>query len=166
MGRGDIFGEMAILGNQTRLATAVCSGQCVLSVARADNLDALIEHNPEFARKLLETLARRHHASERNFMNTIRRMKTGTGRTNALLLSLMKMTFACTGGDPDRIDFDYDFLARKIRCDRETAVRIVEIISSCRDSSDLEEFIDKETAGTIIEAFREYPLIIKGTSKK
>ncbi len=166
MGRGDIFGEMAILGNQTRLATAVCSGKCVLSVARGDNLDALIEHNPEFARKLLETLARRHHASEQNFMNIIRRMKTGTGKTNNLLLSLVKMALACTGGDPDRIDFDYDFLAGKIRCDRETAVKIVEIIASCRDSADLEEIMDRETAGSIIAAFREYPLIVRGAAKK
>ncbi len=166
MGRGDIFGEMAILGNQTRLATAVCIGECVLAVARADNLDALITHNPEFARKLLETLARRHHASERNFMNIIRRMNTSTGKTNTLLLSLIKMTLACAGGGPDRIDFDYDFLAGKIRCDRESAVRIVEIIASCRDGSELEEFIDRETASAIIAAFREYPLAFRGDAKK
>lgn len=166
MGRGDIFGEMAILGNQTRLATAVCSGQCVLAVARADNLDALIAHNPEFARMLLETLARRHHASERNYLNIIGRMKSTTGKTNTLLLSLVKMSLACAGGGPDRVDFDYDFLAGKIRCDRETAVKIVEMISSCRDGSELEEFMDRETAGAIIAAFREYPLAVRGDAKK
>jgi len=166
MGRGDIFGEMAILGNQTRLATAVCGGQCVLAVARADNLDALIAHNPEFARMLLETLARRHHASERNYLNIIGRMKSTTGKTNTLLLSLVKMSLACAGGGPDRIDFDYDFLAGKIRCDRETAVKIVEMISSCRDGSELEEFMDRETAGAIIAAFREFPLVVRGDSKK
>ncbi|MBP7737677.1 MAG: cyclic nucleotide-binding domain-containing protein [Spirochaetes bacterium] len=166
MGRGDIFGEMAILGNQTRLATAVCSGQCVLAVARADNLDALIEHNPEFARKLLETLARRHHDSERNYLNIIGRMKSTTGKTNTLLLSLVKMTLACSGGDSAGNNFNYDLLAQKIRCDRETAVKIVEMISSCRDGSDLEELIDRETAGAIITAFREYPLAVRGDAKK
>ncbi|MEM7183778.1 MAG: cyclic nucleotide-binding domain-containing protein [Spirochaetota bacterium] len=62
---GQIFGELAILGGQTRAATAICDTDCILAVASSENLRALISGNQEFSYKLIETLAKRIKNSEK-----------------------------------------------------------------------------------------------------
>lgn len=61
---GEVFGEMALVGDQPRAATAVCRTDCVLAVADGDNLEALIENSPAFASRLIRTLSRRMNSSE------------------------------------------------------------------------------------------------------
>ncbi len=63
-GPGDIFGEMAVVGDQPRAATAVCRTDCVLAVADGDNLEALIQNSPDFAGKLIRVLCQRMNSSE------------------------------------------------------------------------------------------------------
>ena len=62
---GDIFGEMAIVGNQPRLATAICKSDCILAIADGDNLDALIDNNPEFTHALITNFAHSLENSEK-----------------------------------------------------------------------------------------------------
>jgi len=62
---GQIFGEMSILGNQPRSATAICMTNCVVATADGNNLEALIKGNPDFSLKLIQTLATRIGYSER-----------------------------------------------------------------------------------------------------
>ena len=64
LGPGDIFGEMAVVGAQPRAATAVCKTDCTLAVADGDNLDALIQNNPDFAGQLIRVLCQRMNSSE------------------------------------------------------------------------------------------------------
>lgn len=71
LSEGDIFGEMAIVGNQPRLATAVCRTECLLAVAEADNLDVLIENNPAFTQRLIKIFANRLHASEQTLLKSM-----------------------------------------------------------------------------------------------
>ncbi|MBN1531377.1 MAG: cyclic nucleotide-binding domain-containing protein, partial [Spirochaetes bacterium] len=73
-GRGEIFGEMALMGDQPRLATAVCKTDCVLAVAEADNLEALIGNNPLFVQKLIRRLANQFQESEAVMFRSIRQL--------------------------------------------------------------------------------------------
>ncbi len=75
LGEGDIFGEMAIVGNQPRAASARCQTDCELAVADDDNLDALIESNPDFTLRLIRNLANRMKSSEQRMGNTIAYLK-------------------------------------------------------------------------------------------
>jgi len=64
LGEGDIFGELALVGDQPRAASARCSTDATLAVASSDNLEAMIRSNPDFASKLIRQLARQWHRSE------------------------------------------------------------------------------------------------------
>ncbi len=73
---GEIFGEMSILGNQPRSATAVCMTNSVVATADGENLEALIKGNPEFSLKLIRTLAQRVGASERFMREKINELES------------------------------------------------------------------------------------------
>ncbi|MFN3605221.1 MAG: cyclic nucleotide-binding domain-containing protein [Leptonema sp. (in: bacteria)] len=53
---GDIFGEMALVSDSLRSATAICLDDCTLAVAHKDHLEALIQANPEFVMDLIKNL--------------------------------------------------------------------------------------------------------------
>ncbi len=72
---GEIFGEMSILGNQPRTASAVCMTNCVVATADGDNLEALIKGNPDFSLKLIQTLATRIGYSERLLKSRIQEIE-------------------------------------------------------------------------------------------
>lgn len=72
---GEIFGEMSILGNQPRTASAICMTNCVVATADGDNLEALIKGNPDFSLKLIQTLATRIGYSERLLKSRIQEVE-------------------------------------------------------------------------------------------
>jgi len=71
LGPGEILGEMAILGNNKRNATAVCSRNSMLVVAGIDELKTLIQYNPDFAYALLKKLAGRTNESQKILIENI-----------------------------------------------------------------------------------------------
>ena len=72
---GQIFGEMSILGNQPRTASAICMTNCVVATADGDNLEALIKGNPDFSLQLIKTLATRVGYSERLLKSRIQEIE-------------------------------------------------------------------------------------------
>lgn len=72
---GEIFGEMSILGNQPRTASAICMTNSVVATADGDNLEALIKGNPDFSLKLIQTLATRIGYSERLLKSRIQEVE-------------------------------------------------------------------------------------------
>lgn len=62
---GDIFGEMAILEQQPRSATAVAQDEVKALVFNRQNFELLLKSNPEIAIKLLKTFARRIYEAKR-----------------------------------------------------------------------------------------------------
>lgn len=62
---GEIFGEMALIGQNSRAASAICVGDCLIASARKDNIEALVENNPEFAMSMIRTLIDRIQMSEK-----------------------------------------------------------------------------------------------------
>ena len=59
LGKGEFFGEMSLLDDSPRSATAMCSKEAKLLVMSDDQLDSYISSNPDFAVKMIRNLARR-----------------------------------------------------------------------------------------------------------
>ncbi|NDV24475.1 Crp/Fnr family transcriptional regulator [Desulfovibrio sp. JC022] len=62
--RGDIFGEMSLLANQKRTASAEASSFCELVVLTEEMMKKLLQSSPETVRKMLELLAKRVAATD------------------------------------------------------------------------------------------------------
>jgi CRP-like cAMP-binding protein len=59
LGAGEFLGEMAILNNRPRSATAVCAEDCRLLVIDAKTFEAMIRSNSEIAVRLIKKLSDR-----------------------------------------------------------------------------------------------------------
>ncbi|MBN1837393.1 MAG: Crp/Fnr family transcriptional regulator [Spirochaetales bacterium] len=57
--KGDIFGEMAIVEGKPRSATAIAVTPCRMLVMNEALLDSMLEHNPDFAKKMIRILSER-----------------------------------------------------------------------------------------------------------
>mgnify|MGYP000714896733 CR=1 FL=1 len=65
---GDVFGEMAILEEQPRSATAIALDRVKLLKFHRDNFDALLSGNPALAYKLLVIFSKRIYEAKRRLM--------------------------------------------------------------------------------------------------
>ena len=65
---GDIFGEMAILEEEPRSASAISVGHVKLFKFHRDNFEALLHGNPQLAYKLLVIFAKRIYDQKRRLM--------------------------------------------------------------------------------------------------
>src|SRR5512145_1520197 len=65
---GDIFGEMAILEQQPRSATALAEDEVKVLVFNRQNFELLLKSNPEIAIKLLKTFTKRIYDAKRQLM--------------------------------------------------------------------------------------------------
>jgi RsiW-degrading membrane proteinase PrsW (M82 family) len=68
LGPGSIFGEMALVSDRPRSATAECLTDCVVAVAHRDHLDALIQSNPDFVLGLIQNLIKIIHKNEEELL--------------------------------------------------------------------------------------------------
>ncbi len=59
VGEGSIIGEMALLGDSPRSATAVAMGECRLVVINQERFLGLIKETPEFAINVMRMMADR-----------------------------------------------------------------------------------------------------------
>ncbi|MBW7857269.1 MAG: cyclic nucleotide-binding domain-containing protein [Leptonema sp. (in: Bacteria)] len=66
---GDIFGEMAILDNKPRSATAVVAEETKMMAINKDNFEALVKSNPNIAVKLITLLSERIWTAYRQLAN-------------------------------------------------------------------------------------------------
>lgn len=65
---GDVFGEMAILEEEPRSASAVAMDHVKLLKFHRDNFDALLQGNPQLAYKLLVIFSKRIYDAKRRLM--------------------------------------------------------------------------------------------------
>jgi CRP-like cAMP-binding protein len=68
LGPGDVFGEMAILEEQPRSATAIAMDSVRVLKFHRDNFDALLQGNPQLAYKLLLIFSKRIYDAKRRLM--------------------------------------------------------------------------------------------------
>ncbi|CEM63210.1 Crp/Fnr family transcriptional regulator [Treponema phagedenis] len=65
---GEIFGEMAILDNSPRSASAIAYDDTVVLEFNKENFEVLMTGNPAIAMRLLKTFVRRIYTQKRRFM--------------------------------------------------------------------------------------------------
>ncbi len=142
---GDIFGEMAIVGNQPRLATAVCRTECLLAVAEADNLDVLIENNPVFTQRLIKIFANRLHASELTLLKSMADIDSCSKKREELLMSICKILFLASVQERDGTNAldktDTGLIASKLGMDEKSARKVLNRIIAAGDVSRLDDVI-------------------------
>lgn len=68
--KGDMFGEMALLENKPRSASAIAFSDCVLMVVNRSNFNQMVSSQPQMISKLTTTLADRLWSMYRQLDNT------------------------------------------------------------------------------------------------
>ncbi len=71
--KGEFFGEMAVLTNEPRTATAEVIEPSKILVVDADTFETLIRTHSEIALKMLQNLASRLHETDKKLSNLSRR---------------------------------------------------------------------------------------------
>jgi CRP/FNR family transcriptional regulator, cyclic AMP receptor protein len=69
--KGDIFGEMALIDKKARSAAAVATAPTKLLVMNENLFEAVIERNPDFAKKMIRILSERLRRSNSILQNLI-----------------------------------------------------------------------------------------------
>lgn len=69
LGKGDMFGEMALLENKPRSASAIAHSDCVLMVVNRSNFNQMVSTQPQMIAKLTNTLAERLWSMYRSLDN-------------------------------------------------------------------------------------------------
>lgn len=69
LGKGDMFGEMALLENKPRSASAIAHSDCVVMVVNRSNFNQMVSTQPQMIAKLTTTLADRLWSMYRSLDN-------------------------------------------------------------------------------------------------
>lgn len=83
---GDIFGEMAILDNKPRSATAICAEDATLLAINKANFEGMVKAQPQLATKLITLLSERIWTAYRQLANLM--ISDPLGRLYDTLLTL------------------------------------------------------------------------------
>lgn len=120
---GDFFGEMALLNNEKRSATATCMSNVELLEINAQGFEYMLRKSPDVALRLVKGLSER--IREMNQVLTILIHKDDATR---VMLSLVK---ALKGGTKTkfgvRFRFDKDEISKKMNVDIEKISEIIQM---------------------------------------
>jgi len=81
--KGDIFGEMALIDQKSRSATAIATKPTKLLCITEEHFDSVLQKNPDFSRKLIKVLSERLRRA-----NTIIKSIMSTNKQNQVLNGL------------------------------------------------------------------------------
>ncbi len=82
---GDIFGEMALIENKKRSASAIATTNTKLLVLNEHLFDSMLGENPDFARKMIKMLSERLRRTNTTLQNVL-----GTNRQNQVYEGLVQ----------------------------------------------------------------------------
>jgi CRP-like cAMP-binding protein len=68
--KGEFFGEMALLENKPRSASAIAFSDCRVMVVNRSNFDNMVQNQPQLIARLTMTLSERLWSMHRNLINT------------------------------------------------------------------------------------------------
>jgi CRP/FNR family transcriptional regulator len=108
---GDIFGEMAILENKPRNATATASGTVKLMAVSKTNFDFVVKKHPEIADKIITLLSERIWFMHSHISNMLI-SDPETRLYDALYLQLIKNRVNIRKNEEYVFDFEFDDLIR------------------------------------------------------
>ncbi|MGV7927314.1 MAG: cyclic nucleotide-binding domain-containing protein [Spirochaetota bacterium] len=166
MEQGQIFNELALLGDTKRTVTVVCETRCILAQASADNLEALIKNNPDFALALAQKLAHRVDQSQTalsesmDYMGKLLRVRSWKAR-NALLL-VLGMLGQKRVDSTYVVELDPDFLNGDIPAIADDLLRYInQALESEESDENTDDDIDSDTVSTIEEYLGEFNLELR-----
>ncbi len=167
MEAGEIFGEMAIVGDNPRAATAVCATDCVLAISEKDNLESLIRNNPDFAVSLIKKLAERVHMSESILSENIKDLHKQKKDNERFFHVAMLLTLIGLGYSPDKDRLTLNLNLKKIEnvmrhLDDETASDIINLVMKRQQNIILSENdVDEKTLKAVDRIYSKYNIDIK-----
>ena len=95
--RGDMFGELALIENKPRTASAIAHEECVLMVVNRKNFDQMVTTQPQMIARLTTMLAERLWAQHRQLTNSqIQDLSHRMVDTLALQLEKLKIPLETT----------------------------------------------------------------------
>lgn len=101
---GDVFGEMALLDNKPRSATAISYGETKIMAVNKDNFKNMISSQPQLITKIITLLAERTWVVYRQLLNL--KISDNTGRTyDMLLVQLEKNKIPIKHGQSYKFEF-------------------------------------------------------------
>jgi CRP-like cAMP-binding protein len=108
--KGDIFGEMALLENKPRSASAIAYDACKLMVVNSQNFNQMVTTQPQLIARLTTTLADRLWAMNRQLENT--QIRDPVSKLfDMLALQLEKAKIQVSSGVPHQFDITPEDLA-------------------------------------------------------
>ncbi len=117
VGQGDIFGEMAILDNKPRSASAISFGNSVMLAINKENFKGMVIEQPQLATKIITLLSERIWISYRQFANHL--ILDPTGRIfDTLLTQLQKNRIPIEKKKEYQFDFGTDELLNMVSLDK------------------------------------------------
>ncbi len=124
---GDIFGEMALLENKPRSASAISYGGCNLMYVNKENFKNMISQQPQTITRLICLLAERTWTVYRQLLNL--QMKSKLQRTyDTLLIQLEKSKTLIKHGKPYTFEFGIAELAKMVGLTEEESQPIMQEI--------------------------------------
>src|SRR3990170_3047739 len=110
LGQGEFFGEMSILNNAPRSASATCAEDSKLLVIDPKTFEAMIRGNAEIALRMIKKLADRLQEADHQIENLLMR-DAGSRVVHRLLVQAEK---AARGGGAARIETSAPDLAARV----------------------------------------------------
>ncbi|MFH0977365.1 MAG: cyclic nucleotide-binding domain-containing protein [Spirochaetota bacterium] len=170
MEAGQIFNEMALLGDKRRSVTAECQTVCILAEADVDNLEALIRYNPDFACALVKKLAQRADQTQEYLTQTIEYLQSLV-EINTRKSQNVSILLALTLGNiplKDRKSFEFEVDADAV-C-RDLDLKPAEIIDYINSSLSFREnnqnMISAAKAAQLEKMLSEYQVKLVNKNEK
>ncbi len=101
---GDMFGEMALLENAPRTATAIAEEETKTLCFNKENFDALLNTNPKIAIKLLKVLAKRIYEAKRRLMILV--LENKDAKVLDTLLMIAETQFGSSPDSSERVEIE------------------------------------------------------------
>lgn len=96
--KGDMFGEMALLENKPRSATAIAKDDCTLMTINKSNFNQMVSTQPQLIAKLTTTFSERLWSMHRQMANSMLRFNPVAKMTDILALEVEKMRISLSKG--------------------------------------------------------------------
>lgn len=147
---GDIFGEMALLENKPRSASAIAYGDTQLMAVNKENFKNMISTQPQLVTKLISLLAERTWVVYRQLTNL--KIKSKIGRTyDTLLIQLEKNKIPIKHGMPYTFEFGTKELINMVGLTKEESQSIIKEIFSNKKF----QLVDNKITVTDIEEIKK-----------
>lgn len=163
---GDIFGEMALLDNKARSASAISFGETKVLAINRTNFETLVQIKPQIATKLIQLLSERIWTAYRQLENLM--ITSDIARIfDTLLIQIEKQKIPLTPKTPHNFDIGTKELINMVGLSPERGeaaiplflsnknIKIDQGKISCRDIRELDKTVTFYKKQALMEAKRE-----------